>query len=222
MLKQDERNKFFRDVRWSLDIETNEDTCKKCCEAQGAGLGPNECRKLLKGTRRGNLDFETRCMQEDIEARWPQKIGEREASGRGKSVFRFHPQHSKILSDSNLVENPGPYLLNHGIQNQTPISWDVEPLEPWVYRVVIYSLVTGTAPQVQVTGSYLMFNWFLPNASLLTIYPSLVGNRQLWIPSVTYIHFIHVSFLPEKNVIQIWMSSESKDFIGYNNSSSMC
>ena len=41
---------------------------------------------------RGNLDIETRCMQEgetgeyvEIEARRPQKIGEKEAGGRGES-----------------------------------------------------------------------------------------------------------------------------------------
>ena len=40
----------------------------------------------------GNLDIETRCMQEgetgehvEIEARCPQKIGEKEAGGRGES-----------------------------------------------------------------------------------------------------------------------------------------
>ena len=113
MLKPDERNKFFRDARWNLDIETNEDTCQKCCEAQGEGLGPNECRKLLKGTGRGEFRYwdkmhARRCWKKggnkhvDIEARWPQKIGEREAGGRGKVRHRKQDERKKLLRRGSL------------------------------------------------------------------------------------------------------------------------
>ena len=49
-------------------------------------------RNWMPEEARGNLDIETRCMQEgeagehvDIEARCQQKIGEKEAGGRGES-----------------------------------------------------------------------------------------------------------------------------------------
>ena len=49
-------------------------------------------RKWMPEEGGGNLDIETRCMQEgetgehvEIEARCPQKIGEKEAGGRGES-----------------------------------------------------------------------------------------------------------------------------------------
>ena len=93
ILKQDERKKLLRDKGRSLDIETKwrymKIHAKNCWETRGEISGPNsECRKKLTGTGWGEF-IETRCMQEgvernrgtlDIEARWPQKIGEREAN----------------------------------------------------------------------------------------------------------------------------------------------
>ena len=52
----------------------------------------------------GNLDIETRCMQEgetgehvEIEARCRQKIGEKEAGGRGEVRHRNKDERKKLL-----------------------------------------------------------------------------------------------------------------------------
>ena len=101
-MKPDERKKLLRDEGWSLDIETNwrymkihEDTCKKMLRDAGGSFGTkNECRSCWEARGGGNLDMRQEACKKvlrgleehvDIEARWPQKIGEREAGGRGGS-----------------------------------------------------------------------------------------------------------------------------------------
>ena len=113
MLKRDERNKFFRDARWSLDIETNEHTCKKGCEAQGEGLGMQEAAERHRAGEFRYWDkmHARRCWKKagnkhvDIEARWPQKIGEREAGGRGKLDI------GSRMSARSCCDEGGAYIL---------------------------------------------------------------------------------------------------------------
>ena len=95
ILKQDERKKLLRDEVWSLDIEMQwryiKIHAKNCWETQGELLGPeNECQKRVGGILILRQDACKKVFREtrehvDIEARCPQKIGEKEASGRGES-----------------------------------------------------------------------------------------------------------------------------------------
>ena len=70
ILKQDERKKLLRDEGWSLDIETKWRYMKihamlqKMLRDAGGIFGT---RKWMPEEGGGNLDIETRCMQEGVE-----------------------------------------------------------------------------------------------------------------------------------------------------------
>ena len=64
ILKQDERKKLLRDEGWSLDIETKWRYMKKNAERRRGNFWD---RKMNAGRGWGNLDIETRCMQEGVE-----------------------------------------------------------------------------------------------------------------------------------------------------------
>ena len=79
MLKQDERNMFFRDARWSLDSETNEDTCENMLWGAGGRFGTKWMQEAAERHRAGGtLDACKKLWRGDqgtrYEAKWMQEV----------------------------------------------------------------------------------------------------------------------------------------------------